>query len=225
MYVLFLFFACFLSLSHFVCVCCGMYIGFPFLFLVFPFFWIAFPLFCPLFPCLFHLSPQQCLAFCHSLDFRSFILSSSSLPNPFMICLAIFLFLYISILSHAFVPLIITLYIGSEPHQHRVPRSPWLRSLSTSGSATAASPPLSPSHGHGYSHSLGHGYPLGYGHAYGHAHSHSHGGYTTLVPKPATAGVNGTGMRHYLWISAGWIYIGLDLEGGFIPLGAVIGFE
>ena len=38
------------------------------------------------------------------------------------------------------------------------------------------------------------------------------------------AGYHGTGERRYLWINAGWIYVRLDLEGGFVLLGAVIGF-
>ena len=107
---------------------------------------------CPLFPCLFlrrhsrmscvlllffvflfvrhcfQLSPQQCLTFYHSFDFRSFILSDSSLPNPFMICLAFFYFLfyfylilYLRSINH---------HVLHRPgHQHRVPHSPSLRSL------------------------------------------------------------------------------------------------
>ena len=66
--------------------------------------------------------PQQYLGFCHLFDFRSFILPDSSLPNLFMICLAVFLFF--SSLSYVFVPLIITFYTASEePHQNRVPHS------------------------------------------------------------------------------------------------------
>jgi hypothetical protein len=50
-------FLCLLSFPlSFFCVCCCMYIGFPFLFLVFLFLsWIAFPLFCPLFSYFFLL--------------------------------------------------------------------------------------------------------------------------------------------------------------------------
>jgi len=134
----------------------------------------------------FQLSPQ--LTFRHSFDFRSFILSDSSLPNPFMICLAFFYFFYLYLI----------LYLRSINHHvlhrpgHHAALSLATLSLSTSASATAASPPLSMPHDHGHSHSLGHAYPLGYGHAY----SHSHGGYTTLAPELATAGVNATGKRH-----------------------------
>ena len=147
----------------FVCWC--VFLGFPFLFLVL--FSFGFPFSCfvlsflsrssiPIQECLrlllffvflftlyrLHFPPQQCLAFAIRLIF-----DHSFCPMP----------LVLFILSYIFVPLTITFYTDSEPHQHRMPSLCSLcphamLSLSTSTSAAAASPPLSTPHGHAHSH-------------------------------------------------------------------------
>ena len=97
-----IFFTCFLSLSLFFCVLVRVsWLSVPVPSIVF--FWISFLLFCPFFPfSFFHshsrmfaaalvfrvsihslsspLSPPTMFGFCHSFDFRSFILSDASRP-------------------------------------------------------------------------------------------------------------------------------------------------
>ena len=169
------------------------------------FFWISFLLFCPFFPfSFFHshsrmfaaalvfrvsihslsspLSPQQCLAFAIRLIF-----DHSFCPMPLVLFIYLYLILYLRSIDHHIL--------------HRLRTTPTsnalaMLSLSTryalsvhiyiccgciSAFINASWPrPFAPS---------SHAYPIGYGSAHPFAFAW---GYTTLAPKPAARGINGT---------------------------------